>query len=914
MPALSLLDSFTDSDKALASHTPDHPDYAWTNHASFTGTAASVYGNRAVPANGESAAYLSLAVPDRATTNWGVEAPVYYAGTQSGSYGGLFAGVTGAKTGYVVYWYGGTWALGKYVAGTWTALGTYSESFSTGTSKTVRMRFTSTQVIVSIDGTDRITATDSSITPTRMGVYGDRANISATSTGFHLSDISLVGPAILNPARETDAAVALAFVPAGSITCNEYGETRISVGRLAGSPTLERRPSGGGTWYDITSAAHVAMGSGTNRTIVDRRPHYGSGKVDWGGTVEYRLTDGANVLTFSVTADVDKTQVKRNSWAVMSAYMATQTNGCVTSQAGSYYPGEWLMSMALAYLDSVDQGSPNSQYLTDVENQHTYAILPLINADKVLHFPAFAWTDRDHHCRTAAHVATASLLLKFAGATTLSDTLMATANDLGKAYWDKFGNGSPVSSTTDGAWDAANTDAWASGTISAGMIVRPTTPNGRTYRAMTAGTNTTEPTWPTSNGGEVTHQGVRWRDTTVTAELSSITYNQNSPYAANSAGWCIPNKIASEALLMALLTHDSRTDFYSAGTYKTKAQDHIKAVVKHCAAEQGSGGQLAIQVDYEGDDGQYDTLYAAYTMQQLAAVYKLVGAVEEELPLVISTTLEWLETRSGGASEPQTRIYYAGSPPWDSTNVGIGDLMWRDVGARTMGTTSVAGKIPYSAAFWDSATHRYTPYTPDGGATPYSALYQAVWEAEAVIEAIIARIDLTPATETDAAVGLGVAKHVTLTPATETSTPVALTISKRATLTPAAETDTAVALSLSTGPTEQTITLTPATETDTAVALTVSKHATLTPATETDAAVAVTSTKRLTLTPAAETDRAVALSIAGAVLDGPRIPLPATANFVSPRSQTANFTSAKSQSADFAGNQGHTADFIAGPT
>ena len=107
------------------------------------------------------------------------------------------------------------------------------------------------------------------------------------------------------------------------------------------------------------------------------------------------------------------------------------------------------------------------------------------------------------------------------------------------------------------------------------MIVRPTTPNGRTYRAMTAGTNTTEPTWPTSNGGEVTHQGVRWRDTTVTAELSSITYNQNSPYAANSAGWCIPNKIASEALLMALLTHDSRTDFYSAGTYKTKAQDHI---------------------------------------------------------------------------------------------------------------------------------------------------------------------------------------------------------------------------------------------------------------------------------------------------------------------------------------------------
>lgn len=757
MPALSTLDTFTDSDRALASHTPDYSDYTWTTHASFGGASA-LYGNRAVPANGESVAYLSLAVPNRSTENWGVEGPVYYAGTQSGSYGGLFAGTTGAKTGYVVYWYGGTWALGKYVAGTWTPCpSSYSDTFSTGTSKTVRMRFTSTQVIVSIDGTDRITWSDSSITPTRMGVYGDRATAIAGATGFHISDITLVGRAILNPARETDAAVALTFVPAGSITCNEYGEARISVGRLAGSPTLERGPDGS-TWTDVTSEAFVDMDSGSSRTIVDHRPQYGAGSVDWGDTIHYRLTDGANVLTFSVAADVDKQQVRRNSWAVMSAYMATQTNGCVTSQAGSYYPGEWLMSMALAYLDSVDQGSPNSQYLTDVENQHTYAILPLINADDVLHFPAFAWTDRDHHCRTAAHVGTASLLLKFAGATTLSDALMATANDLGKAYWDQFGKSDspagPVVSTTDGAWDAANTDAWASGAISAGTIVRPTTPNGRTYRAMTAGTNTTEPTWPTSNGGEVTHQGVRWRDTTVTAELSTITYAETSPYSRSGSGWCIPNKIASEALLMALLTHDSRTDFYSAGTYKTKAQDHIKAVVKHCAAEQGSGGQLAIQVDYEGDDGQYDTLYAAYTMQQLAAVYRLVGAVEEELPLVIDTTLNWLETRSGGASEPQTRIYYAGSPPWDSSQVGIGDLMWRDVGARTVGTTSVAGKIPYSAAFWDSATNRYTPYTPDGGGAPYSALYQAVWEADAVVNALFARTSITPAEESDQAVAL----------------------------------------------------------------------------------------------------------------------------------------------------------------
>jgi len=758
------------------------------------------------------------------------------------------------------------------------------------------MRFTSTQVIVSIDGTDRITATDSSITPTRMGIYGDRANITATSTGFHLSDISFVGRAILNPARETDAAQALTFVPVGSITCNEYGEARISVGRLSGSPTLERGPDGS-TWTDVTSEAFVDMDSGSSRTIVDHRPQYGAGSVDWGDTIHYRLTDGANVLTFSVTADVDKQQVRRNSWAVMSAYMATQTNGCVASQAGSYYPGEWLVSMALGYLETA-----TAQYLTDAQNQYTYAILPLIDANDVLHFPAFSSTDRDYHCRTALHLSIASILMRYANQQTFSDQLAATADLMGKAFFDEFNGGSPTTSHTRASYYPSDQAAWpANTTVTAGDIFRATTNNGHTYRVQgtvgqTFNTGSTEPTWPTTQGATVTVNGVTYKETGATAPCTAVGYNPTAPYATAAEVTVDPNKNASEALMLAFLLADTRSSFYSAGTYRTKGLDHVEDVCQLVAACQGSGGRMSLGDAWTPGEDAYDTLYAGYTLQQLAGIYVLLGAVTSDLPLVIDRTLNWLETRAGGASEPYTRIKYGGSSPWGSANVGIGDLLWRSVGARLFKRTSVSHKVPYSGAFWDAATARYTPYTPDGGGTPYSALYQAVWEADAVIEAIIARIDLTPATETDTAVALSYGRAFSIIPATETDAAVAITVTQphAYTVTPATETDAAVGITFQSG----------------------SHYVTLTSAVEVDTAVAITSTSgvhHVTLTPATEVDQAVALSV-GATLTGPKIPLPATADFVSARSQTANFVSATGHTAGFTTPGGQTADFIPGPT
>ena len=786
MPAASLLDSFTDSDKALASHTPDHPDYAWSTHASW-GVAASLYGNRAVPGYGESVAVLSLAVPDRASTNWGVEAPVYYAGTQSGSYGGLFAGVTGAKTGYVVYWYGGTWALGKYVSGTWTPCpSSYSESFSTDTSKTVRMRFTSTQVIVSIDGTDRITWTDSSITPTRMGVYGDRANLVATSTGFHLSDISFVGRAILNPARETDAAVALTFVPVGSITCNEYGEALLSLSRLTGSVTLERGPDGS-TWTNVTASSFVNMSSGSNRTITDRRPQYGAGSVGYGDTIHYRVTDGAsNVLTFSVTADVDKAAVRSASYQGASTFMA---GTYVASQTGAQYPGDFLMTSALAYLESVDAGSPNSTYLSDTLNQFAY-IQTLDNAYDQIKFPGDSQVERVHRDRTIFHVAVAARLLRAAGQSAYAASLVAQADTWAQATLGHFDslNISGVLANSQTAWAAATS-------YPAGAIVRPTSANGRTYRAMNAGTShaSTQPTWPTTQGGEVTDNGITWRETGYSGEATGYYFNDDgSPYSSPSMD---TNQNAQLAVAFAMLCTDPDSAFYSAGSDRTAALAHLDDTIGLIATQQTSDGAII-----KADNAQAkDTLYGAYTLELLCVIEHVLPGRSDVLPLLIDRAYNWLET--GYSTEPIVPNRGTGTETYSDLN--IAELLWRADAAKLLGTTSTVDKLPYTAAWWDPSA-RYGPYEPNGGVTPYGSSYQALWESEAIFQGVLSRIDLTPATETDTAQTLDwdfgtTSQTVTLTPATESDGARAVDWASGKhvlSLVPALEADAAGALSI----------------------------------------------------------------------------------------------------------------------
>lgn len=93
-------------------------------------------------------------------------------------------------------------------------------------------------------------------------------------------------------------------------------------------------------------------------------------------------------------------------------------------------------------------------------------------------------------------------------------------------------------------YTAANSWAtqWAAATaFAAGDIVRPTTGNGYVYRAQGAGTShaTTEPTWPTTLGDEVTDNGVTW--TLVGAGVIMID--------ANDASWASSTLTARRAVV-----------------------------------------------------------------------------------------------------------------------------------------------------------------------------------------------------------------------------------------------------------------------------------------------------------------------------------------------------------------------------
>ncbi len=122
-----------------------------------------------------------------------------------------------------------------------------------------------------------------------------------------------------------------------------------------------------------------------------------------------------------------------------------------------------------------------------------------------------------------------------------------------------------------------------------------------------------------------------------------------------------------------------------------------------------------------------------------------------------------------------------------------------------------------------------------------------------------------PAVETDAAVAVGAGKARALTLAAESDTAVTIVGSKSRALAPAAESDSAVVLGR-----VKSRALSPAVETDTAVAITPASGGTpITPAVETDTAVALARVKSQALTPATETGAAVALGAVKARAVGP---------------------------------------------
>lgn len=631
----------------------------------------------------------------------------------------------------------------------------------------------------------------------------------------------------LTPATETDAAQ-----PAGvtQASIDKYSVATLTVTGLAGTPTFERSANGS-SWSDISAAAHVSItnNGGGSYTCVDKRPQYGPGSVAFGATVYYRINGGP---AFQLTAAVNKQAIRTASYSTLGAIIDAGGGKIVSSPSWDVYVADWCMSMARAFWRT-----GTDAFRTRTMSQYA-EVISYLNADNLLKFPDY--TDhiyRDHHARTAAQLAATSRGLAYGGASSDSLTVLAKADAMAKAAIDKLALYSASFKITD-----ANTQTALplNSTVTAGDIYRPGTPNGHTYRVLgpvgqTFTTGASEPaTWPTNTGGTVTKDGITYKETTGAGSVSYNTYAPTSTYGWATINVPDPNQHATEALMYALLVTDSRSDFYPAGAYRTAALQRITDNLKIVAACQFSSGSILLGSLSETDD----TLYCGYTLLQCAGVYALMGAVIEELPLLIDRGLHWMQTRSGGSIEPLTRI---GS----GTIPSISELMYRIAAARAIGTTDPIDSIPYSAAFWLPSVDKVQGgYAVNGATAASHDGYQSLaWEAETYVDIIIGPKNLTPATETDEAQALTFARGYSITPAGETDAAVSITYTQphRVTLTPATETDTAVGLSFTSG----------------------SHYVTLTPASEIDAAVAVSFTSgvhRKTITSANEIDQAVALS------------------------------------------------------
>ena len=197
-PADFVTDNFTESGGNVdlsASHTGE-TGADWSDHPSYTGARLTLDAtNDEVFATGSTAAFASgvpgspdyyvqggfIARSNLALTNIGITGRMDT--TANTMYGVRFNPDLGAS--------GGQWQLFKVVSGTFTQLAVWEPgaALTTGQIYLVRLTMTGTTIAVSIDGTQRMSVTDSSITA--AGRAGIRAGGTATATtGYHLTSIS----------------------------------------------------------------------------------------------------------------------------------------------------------------------------------------------------------------------------------------------------------------------------------------------------------------------------------------------------------------------------------------------------------------------------------------------------------------------------------------------------------------------------------------------------------------------------------------------------------------------------------------------------------------------------------------------------------------------------------------------------
>lgn len=181
-----VVDTFTNTNISdLASHTGE-TGATWTEHPTAS-TTIQIASNRAAP-NGSNGVYTASGAPTAA--DYDVSADVYVASTTSAASGVIGRADATAATWYHARYNGatGNWELYKYVSGTTTLLGSYSQTLTVGNSYNVKLSMRGTSLTVYVDGVARITTTDSAITA--AGKAGMRTNNGSQTVGYHLDNFT----------------------------------------------------------------------------------------------------------------------------------------------------------------------------------------------------------------------------------------------------------------------------------------------------------------------------------------------------------------------------------------------------------------------------------------------------------------------------------------------------------------------------------------------------------------------------------------------------------------------------------------------------------------------------------------------------------------------------------------------------
>jgi hypothetical protein len=432
----------------------------------------------------------------------------------------------------------------------------------------------------------------------------------------------------------TAGTIALSGTVAG-VACGstKYGGVAMVYTEAGVRPTtngfiVERSADAGASWSVVTDHCTITSpldGSGHHK-ILDRRPQYAPQAASYGGQVRYRVTPklgaavGDPVTTGDVVAQTDKPAVRAQHFANVRTNFDAQPLGYVeSSTTGTVYVGEIVNALAWAY--SLE-GNPAD--LGRISSELYYIQTTLCNADNLLQFPGL--NDLiyiDHHGRTALQLALASRQLQKAGETTVSNALLAQADLMAKAIFQKLNNGSPevterrvgwqpgayaaranstavslgairtaspdngytyrcmqagttaaaqpTMPTTDLATVVDGTVVWRcepalipvqrDTTYAVGQIIRPSTANGRTYRCTTAGHThaTTEPTYTAADGATVTDGTAVFTETSVTATFLYHEFQPTAPYSWTSNSIIDTNQQSEQAALFAALLTDPRS-------------------------------------------------------------------------------------------------------------------------------------------------------------------------------------------------------------------------------------------------------------------------------------------------------------------------------------------------------------------